>query len=154
MALPPLGTGKGRASSVKVIKQMLNVILDILPTCKSLREIIFATTSEKTFALFNNRVLADTALVRQEQALKDALPGMPPSLYGLVGDLLQRMEWARQAGDSPTELQKQAEGLIRVGEELKKRLPPSSGSEPDIAQLIIATGGSIVQNVTQQASGM
>ena len=148
MAIPPLGTGQGRASSVRVVKQMVNVILSLLPTCEHLQQIILATTSEKTFALFNNRVLADIALAQREQELKNTLRSIPPSLYGEVGSLLLLIEAARQAGEDAQGLLAQAEGFIEVASKLGERLPPQG--EPAAAlQLIIATGGSIVRNITQ-----
>jgi O-acetyl-ADP-ribose deacetylase (regulator of RNase III) len=150
MALPPLGTGTGRASAVKTVKQMVNVMLDLLPTCNYLKRIVLATTSEKKFALFHNLALADIALVRREQELKDALRDFPPSLYGLVGHLLESLEQARQAGEHPQQLLEQAEGLLKIGQELQQKLPSSSAPIAGIVQLIVATGGSIIRNVTQQ----
>jgi O-acetyl-ADP-ribose deacetylase (regulator of RNase III) len=150
MALPPLGTGTGRASAVKTVKQMINVMLDLLPTCNYLKRIVLATTNEKKFALFHNLALADIALARREQELKDALRDFPPSLYGLVGHLLESLEQARQAGEHPQQLQQEAEGLIMVGRELAAELPPTSGAVAGTVQLIINTGGSIIRNVTQQ----
>lgn len=79
--------------------------------------------------------------------LFDALRDIPPSLYGLVGDLLLRLEAARGAG-SPKELLQQAEAFIRVARELEESLPLQSEPTQTI-QLIIATGRSIVRNVTQ-----
>jgi hypothetical protein len=109
-----------------------------------------ATTNEKKFALFHNLALADIALARREQELKDALRDFPPSLYGLVGHLLESLEQARQAGEHPQQLQQEAEGLIMVGRELAAELPPTSGAVAGTVQLIINTGGSIIRNVTQQ----
>lgn len=152
MALPPLGTGKGRASAVKTVKQMINAMLDLLPTCESLKRIVLATTSEKKFALFHNLALADIVLARREQKLKDALRDFPPSLYGLVGHLLERLEQARQAGEQPQQLMQEAEGLIMVGQELAAKLPPTSGAVAGTVQMIINTGGSIIRNVTQQVT--
>jgi len=150
IAIPPLGTGMGRGDRVQVLKQMLNAIIDLLPECKTLAKVIFAATKEKTFALFHNLALANIALVRREQELKDALRDVPPSLYGLVGDLLLRLEAAREAGESPQQLLQEAEGLIKVGKELQEKLPSPSGPVAGTVQLIVATGGSIVRNVTQQ----
>jgi len=152
IAMPAFGTGVGRATKEEVIKRMLNAIIEILPACEALKKIIFAATSERTFALFNNLALADIALARREQELKDTLRDIPPALYGLVGDLLQKLEAARQAGDSPIELQQQAQGLIRIGKELEEKLPSHSKSAGTV-QLIVATGGSIVRNVNQQVRG-
>jgi O-acetyl-ADP-ribose deacetylase (regulator of RNase III) len=150
LALPALGTGKGRASAVRVVKQMVNVILELLPGCQHLEEIIFATTDSRAFALFNNRVLADMALARREQELREAALYMPPTLYPLVGDLLQQLEGARRAGDHPRELLQQAHGLIQVAERLGDRLPPGGGPWVGVVQIILATGQSIIQNVNQQ----
>ena len=150
IAIPPLGTGMGRGDRVQVLKQMLNAIIDLLPGCKALDKVIFAATKEKTFALFHNLALADIALARREQELKDALRDFPPSLYGLVGNLLERLEKARAAGERPQQLLQEAEGLIKVGKELEERLPSPSSPIAGTVQLIVATGGSIVRNVTQQ----
>lgn len=152
IAIPPLGTGMGRGDRVQVLRQMLNAIIDLLPDCKVLEKVIFAATKEKTFALFHNLALANIALVRREQELKGALRDVPPSLYGLVGDLLLRLEAAREAGKSPQELLQQAEGFIRVARELGESLP-SQGEPARTVQLIIATGGSIIHHVTQQVTG-
>lgn len=150
IAIPPLGTGMGRGDRVQVLKQMLNAIIDLLPGCKALDKVIFAATKEKTFALFHNLALADIALARREQELKDALRDFPPSLYGLVGNLLERLEKARAAGERPQQLLQEAEGLIKVGKELAAKLPPTSGAVAGTIQMIINTGGSIIRNVTQQ----
>jgi len=150
IAIPPLGTGMGRGARVEVLRQMLNAVIDLLPGCKALDKVIFAATKEKTFALFHNLALADIALARREQELKDALRDFPPSLYGLVGNLLERLEKARAAGERPQQLLQEAEGLIKVGKELEEKLPSPSGPVAGTVQLIVATGGSIVRNVTQQ----
>jgi O-acetyl-ADP-ribose deacetylase (regulator of RNase III) len=149
MAFPALGTGGGRASPVKAIRRMVSVFLGLLPACEHLQEIVFATTSAESFALFNNRVLADIALAEREQELKSALPSLPPSLYGEVGKLLLRMEATREAGGNAQVLLEQAEGFVEVASELGQRVP-REGDLADTVQLIIATGGSIVNNVKQQ----
>ncbi len=149
IAIPPFGTGMGRGNRVQILRQMVNAIIDILPDCRALKKVIFATTKESDFKFFNNLALTYVVLARREQELKDALRDVPPSLYGRVGDLLLQLEAARQAGDDPQELLQEAEGLVRVARELGESLP-SQGEPADTVQLIIATGGSIIQNVTQQ----
>lgn len=153
IAIPPFGVGMGRGDSLEIVKKMLNTIIALLPFCKSLEKIIFATTNKDHFALFHNLALADIALAKHEQEIKDALPGFPPSMYGLVGDLLLRLEKARHAGDNPQNLLQQADGLVKVARELKEKLPSQSDSVAGTVQLVIATGGSIISNVTQQVEG-
>jgi hypothetical protein len=93
--------------------------------------------------------LADVALARREQELKTALLEMPFSLYGKVGSLLDGLRRARQAGEDPRDLLKEAEGFVEAARELGEALPSDSGFYGTI-QLIIATGGSIIRNVAQQ----
>jgi len=150
IAIPPFGTGMGRGDRVQVLKQMLSAIIGLLSDCQTLEKIIFATTDPGTFALFHNLALADIALARREQELKDALRDFPPSLYGLVGNLLERLEKARAAGQRPQQLLQEAEGLIKVGRELEGKLSSSRDPAVGTIQLVVATGGSIVRNVTQQ----
>jgi len=149
IALPAFGTGLGRARPEEVVEQMINALADIFPRCKNLDKVVFATTNKRTVALFNFRVLAVQALIRREQELKSALADFPPSLYGLVGSLLQQLQNARHAGTNSQALLQQAEGIISLGSDLRQRLPEQTGRGPEAIQLIINTGNSIVQNVTQ-----
>jgi O-acetyl-ADP-ribose deacetylase (regulator of RNase III) len=148
LAMPAFGTGMGRAKKEEAVKQILNAIIQTLPDCETLKTIIFATTSEETFALFNNQALTDLALARREHELRQALPNIPPKLYGLVGDILFRMEEARKSGQAPGALQEEAQGLVRMAEELARKLPDGQAAA-GVVQLIIATGNSIIQNVSQ-----
>lgn len=152
IAIPFFGTGFGRGKPEEVIKQMLNVIVQLLPDCNSLERITFATTNEAHLALFHNLALVDLALARREDELKKSLRFFPVTLYGLVGQLLQKMEDARQSGDNPQELLQQADGLVKVGLELADKLPHGDTAIAGTVQLIIATGGSIIKNVQQQSS--
>ena len=151
LAMPAFGTGMGRADKKVAVKQILNAIIESLPGCETLETIVFATTSKETLALFYNQTLSDLALARREQDLRQALPTIPPQLYGLVGDVLLRMSDARRSGLSPDALQKEAEGLIRMAEELASHLPAGQKSA-GVVQLIIATGNSIIRNVSLMSS--
>jgi O-acetyl-ADP-ribose deacetylase (regulator of RNase III) len=155
IAIPALGSGIGRGNPVEVVKRILNEIIAQLPACNTLKQVIFATTSAQSFALFHNHALADLSLARREQELKDALASFPPSLYGLVGDLLQKLETARQAGNSPEadQLLNEAQGLKYLAEKLQARLPNPDAPAVKVVQLIIATGGSIIHNISQQSAG-
>ena len=153
IAIPALGSGKGRADPAQVVKDILSKVIELLPECTSIKKVIFATTSPEIFDLFNRRALADLALAQREQELKNALRDIPLSLYGLVGDLLQKMETARQGGDAQeaVQLQDTARGLISLGQKLKDKLPAESLHASAVVQMIIATGGSIVHSISQQA---
>jgi hypothetical protein len=153
IALPALGTGLGRGRPEDVIKRMLNAIVELLPGCETLKEVIFAAKNPRTFALFHNRALAVLALTRREQELREALKDIPPELLGHVGHLLLGLEAARQADEDPGELLKQADGIVALGRELKDKLPKHSGAE-QVVQYIINTGSNIVQNITQIAGSV
>jgi O-acetyl-ADP-ribose deacetylase (regulator of RNase III) len=172
IALPLLGSGLGRAQPSVVIRQMLRAVLDRLPHCEALRTIVFATTSAERFALFNTRVLAALALAQRERELRAALPNLPVALLPLAAGLLQQLVAARQAasgGEGAADaddtalaqqaeaLQRQAAGLISAGRELYAELERRPLERPDtaphIVQLIIATGGSIIEHVSQQLHG-
>ena len=153
IALPALGTGLGRARPEEAIKRMLNAIVELLPECEKLQEIIFVAKNPETVALFHNRALAILALTRREQELREALKDIPPELLGHVGRLLLGLEAARRAYEDPGELLKQADGIVALGRELKDKLPKHSGAA-QVVQYIINTGNNIVQNITQIAGSV
>jgi O-acetyl-ADP-ribose deacetylase (regulator of RNase III) len=124
IAVPALGSGVGRARTPQVVKHILNQIIEVMPGCKSLERVIIATKSPRTFNLFNARALVSLALTRREQELMAALPSIPPSLYGLVGQMLERIKAASQADDQAQvdELYEQAHGPVFLGKELQSKL--------------------------------
>jgi len=153
IALPAFGTGLGRARKEEAVEGIISGLSSVFPSCTSLDRVIFATTDEEVFGLFNLRVLVVQALLHREQELKRALPELPPALYGLIGELLQQMEHARAAGanattGSATLLQK-AEAMISLGQELQQRLAGESRAPFNTVQWIINTGNTIIQNVNQ-----
>lgn len=158
IAFPPLGTGMGRGDRDQVLRKIVNAIVDTLPDCQALNKVIFSSPKREHLMLFHNLTLAHVTLDRRKRALKDALPHIPPRLYGLVGDLLVQLEAAQEAGGSAEELLQQAEGLVRLAEQLGRELAekldgdteaklPEESRPTKIVQYIVATGGSIVHNV-------
>jgi len=149
IALPAFGSGLGRARKEDAVEGIISGLSSVFPTCASLKRVIFATTNPQTYALFNVRVLAIQALLRREQELKQSLPELHPSLYGLVGELLYQMERAREAGADAELLLRQAESIVTLGKELHAHLAGGMCMPSNTVQWIINTGNTIVQNVTQ-----
>lgn len=149
IALPAFGTGLGRARKEDAVEGIISGLSSVFPACTSLDRVIFATTNQQTYELFNIRVLAVQALARREEELKQALPELHPSLYGLVGDLLLQMEHAREVGADAGALLRQAESIVILGKELHARLAGERHMPSNTVQWIINTGNTIVQNVTQ-----
>ncbi|MBN1922022.1 MAG: macro domain-containing protein [Anaerolineae bacterium] len=151
IALPAFGTGLGRARKEEAVEGIISGLSGVFPLCTSLDRVIFATTNEQVFALFNLRVLVVQALLQREQELKRALPELPPALYGLIGELLQQMERARETGaNAATDavaLQQQAEAMISLGQELQQRLSREAWAPANTVQWIINTGNTIIENV-------
>jgi O-acetyl-ADP-ribose deacetylase (regulator of RNase III) len=155
IAFPVLGSGFARGKPRESVKRSLNEIITLLPNCSVLKKVIYSMINPETYGLFHNRALVTLALAHSEQQLKASLSAFPPSLYGMVGEMLQRLEAARSAGDGlhTEELRCEAEGLIFLAENMKAHLRDDDPSADRAVQLVLATGGSIIQNVTQQAAG-
>lgn len=158
IAIPSLGSGAGRGGAPEVVRHILNQIIAQLPNCQSLQRIIFAVHSAQTFELFNARALVGLALARREQELRDALQQIPPALYGLVGQMLEGLKAAQQAGDllQADKLAEQARGLVFLGAELRSELEKknlfANSQARIVIQAVIATGNSIVHDIQMQAN--
>lgn len=155
IAFPILGSGFARGKPTESVKRSLNEVIALLPNCSSLQKVIFSIVSPKTYQLFHSRALVTLALAHSEQQLKASLSAFPPKLYGMVGEMLQRLEAARMAGDGlqTEQLRSEAKGLIYLAEKLKANLHDDDPTVGRAVQLVLATGGSIIQNVTLQAAG-
>ena len=156
LAIPPLGSGRGRRKKDDVVRTILLAAVDSLQRCRSLERVIFATTNPETYQHFHNRIVVQIMLAQNAQNIVALLPQLPPALYGTVGALLQQMDRLQeQAAQRVTAanveaqlqaLQAEAESLSRVARELSQALP--AHVDAAAVQMVIATGNAIVSNVT------
>jgi len=156
VAIPPLGSGRGRRRKDEVVRTILAAAVDVLQECQSVKSIIFATTNPQTYRHYHDHIVVQLMLAQRAQAIAALLPELPPALYGVVGKLLQQMDRlqeqaAQQIGKDEvivrTEtLRAEADALTRAARELGQALP--ANVDTSAVQLVIATGDAVVKNVT------
>jgi len=156
IAIPPLGSGRGRRKKDDVVRTILAAAVDALPDCQTVERVIFATTNPQTYQHFHNRIVVQVVLAQRAQAIAALLPQLPPALYGIVGRLLQQMDRLQEQAAQPIKaheaaarteaLQAEADALTRAAQELGRALPANVGAQA--VQLVIATGEAVVKNVT------
>ena len=156
VAIPPLGSGRGRLKKDEVVRTILHAAVDSLQDCKSVERVIFASTDNpKTYQHYHNHIVVQLMLTQRAQAIVALLSELPPAMYSVVGGMLQQMDRLQEQAALPirgdevaarTEvLQAEADALARSAQELGRALPANVGTQA--VQLIIATGKAVVENV-------
>ena len=156
VAIPPLGSGRGRRGKDEVVRTILGAAVDALPNCHSVQSVIFATTNPRTYQHYHNHIVVQLMLAQRAQKIAALLPVLPPALYGVVGKLLQQMDRLQEQAAQPIEkdevalrteaLQAEADALARSAQELGRAMP--ANVDTSALQLVIATGDAVVKNVT------
>ena len=156
VAIPPLGSGRGRRKKDEVVRTIMAAAVDALQDCQSVKSVIFATTNPQTYQHYHDHIVVQLMLAQRAQAIAALLPELPPALYGVVGKLLQQMDSLQEQAAQPVKedevvarteaLQAEADALARSAQELGRALPANVGAQA--VQLIIATGDAVVKNVT------
>ena len=156
VAIPPLGSGRGRRKKDEVVRTILRAAVGSLQDCQSLERVIFAgTDNPETYQHYHNHIVVQLMLTQRAQAIVALLSELPPTMYSVVGRLLQQMDSLQEQAAQPIgeeevaarseALQAEADALARSAQELGRALPPDVGTQA--VQLIIATGNAVVDNV-------